>query len=87
MKILKNKKKAKFYYVTESFGLFGDFSDMIKTKIYAISPENAINRYLRKKQEYSLINYYKYKTERKWATFRVVPFNKPYERFALYFKG
>jgi|WetSurMetagenome_2_1015567.scaffolds.fasta_scaffold47250_7 hypothetical protein len=86
MKVKNNLRKSLIkYIVMESWSLFGSPFGYSKN-VYAFNPEMAVQRYLKKSNRHSEIETWRPDSNRQWAKWRIVPSDKPFERFAVYFR-
>jgi hypothetical protein len=86
MKVKRNlKNKLIRYRVEESWNLFGS-PFFLKENVYALNPEQAVKRCLKKRKRFSEIDNWRPEGSREWSKWRIVTVNKPFERFAVYFK-
>jgi len=78
----KMRKIVNWYYVQKSTSLFGSFSNTFPLKtVLAVNSKQALKRYFKRNNIYSSI----VETNESSATYKVIPVNKPYLRFAKYY--
>ena len=88
----KSRSKVQYYYVSETIHLFGYWNSYLnnsggglsKVEVLATNPHQAVLRYLKRTNQKDF--YEHNETSAEWAKFRVIPKDKPYDRFITYYR-